>query len=688
MTLDKWEDSNFLRVENKSVLVDGIDDLGKNALIYNGLIPTENPQFSCARPLNKEIRIPARFSASALYHYVNGVSTPDTRFTNDEKSVNGFYGYIFSSSDIYNKSEILSYVPRLYVQLQKLSDFIADIGLNKHFHEEPIFNTPTVSYSYGYKFNRVTTIPDDAYILKAYSIYTNTTDGNSQTLLCSYDYTPKTNTMPALYDTFIPCDILGYYAGTAFIPYMRSLLPQYYLGNQATRFRYTAPLYAGINGIIGFGEISGAVNMASFSGSEDFSKNPFMNTIIANYYPDYWATLTTAPTGEGIYYIAADLSTWKQLFTASGMPWTDNIDDVIKPDDDDLNKPTTPGLPSNPVIDDDGPGSNITDPVDYPNLKYVPNSTVYDRYFLSPNQISDIKKFLFSNTFIDNIKRLWTNPAEYVISLVCYPFDVVNTGLGTTNDVVSIGGVASDVVATALTDRGVPYFYGGSVFVDNYYNSYLDYEPYTSIDIYIPYIGVRPLNVSQVVGHTLCIGYYIDLNTQQITALLGLDGKNGNLGQVLTQYVGSIGVQAPLSGTSAQDMIRNIVTQTTGIITGIGAIAGGVMGANPALLATGVSKTSNEILGGGHTAPSYYGSLSPVSGLFTPQMAYLIINRPRQAIPTAYLSQQGFSSSFSGKVSEFSGYLECTSVNLSSANTMTEQEQQEITNLLIGGIYI
>lgn len=687
MTLDKWEDSNFLRVENKSVLVDGIADLGKNAIIYKGLIPVENPRFSCARPLNKEIRIPARFSSSALYHYSNVVTTPDTSFYNDERATNGFYGNIFSSSNIYKKSEILTYTPRLFVQLQKLSEFITDIGFNNHFHEKPIFNTPAVSYTYGYKFKRVINIPENAYVLKAYSIYTNNTDGNNQTLLCSYDYSPKTDSMPVLYDTFIPCEVLGYYSGSAFIPYMRSLLPHYYTKNDTSRYKYTSPLYVGINGNIS-GNINGAVNMASFSDNVDFSENPFMNISSASYYPDYWATLTTAPTGKGIYYIAADLSTWKQLFTASGMPWSDNIDDVIKPDDVDLNKPTTPGLPSNPVIDDDGPGSNITDTVEYPIPPYIPNSTVYDRYFLSPNQMPDIKKFLFSNTFIDNIKRLWTNPAEYVISLVCYPFDVVNTGLGTTNDVVSIGGVTSDVVATALTDRGVPYFYGGSVFVDNYYNSYLDYEPYTSIDIYIPYIGVRPLNVSQIVGHTLCIGYYIDLNTQQITALLGLDGKNGNLGQVLTQYVGSIGVQAPLSGTSAQDMIRNIVAQTSGLITGIGAIAGGVMGANPALLATGISKTSNELLGGGHTAPSYYGSLSPVSGLFTPQIAYLIINRPRQAIPAAYLSQQGFSSSFSGKVSEFSGYLECVSVNIPSGNTMTEQEQNEIISLLTGGIYI
>ena len=686
MTIDKWQESYYLRVENKSDLVNGIDDLGKKAVIYKGLQPKVNPRFTCLRPINKEVRVPARFSSSAVYRYTTFISNGG--MSNSEQSMNGFYGSGYYDQYIYNKSELLTYVPRMYVQLQKLSDFITDIGLNNHYHEYPIFNTPTASYTYGYKFNRVVHIPDNVYVLRAYSIYTNNTDGTNQTLLHSYDYTAKGHEKPELYDMFVPCSVMGSSSGTNFIPYMRSLLPHYYADKSSlARYKYTAPLYVGINGTI-IGNISGVVNMASFSDNVDFSENPFMNTVVANYYPDYWATLTTAPTGEGIYYIAADLSTWKQLFTASGMPWSDNIDDVIKPDDDDLNKPTTPGLPSNPVIDDDGPGSNITDPVEYPDPPYIPNSTVYDRYFLSPNQIPDIKKFLFSATFIDNIKRLWTNPAEYVISLVCYPFDVGNTGLGTTNDVVSIGGVASDVVATALTDRGVPYFYGGSVFVDNYYNSYLDYEPYTSIDIYIPYIGVRPLNVSQIVGHTLCIGYYIDLNTQQITALLGLDGKSGNLGQVLTQYVGSIGVQAPLSGTSAQDMIRNIVTQTSGLITGIGAIAGGVMGANPAILAAGVSKTSNELLGGGHTAPSYYGSLSPVSGLFTPQIAYLIINRPRQAIPTAYLSQQGFSSSFSGKVSEFSGYLECVSVNIPSANTMTEQEQNKIISLLTGGIYI
>lgn len=520
-----------------------------------------------------------------------------------------------------------------------------------------------------------------------YSIYSGNSS-SEQTKIYSYKRDITDGTIPTsgtFTDMFIPVRLqkTGGVYDDIYIPYMRSVTSTTVLSGEADGiidyiFTHCGAQYSIISDIH-------FIFCSNFAG--DFNANP-------------WAGTDSGDIGRLINFPAFKKSgvkigsfllmsqdTLEDIFTGSGMPWSYDEDLVKSPDDGGLNKPDISGQPDNPTDDTPGTGDNTSDIVEYPSPLYIPNATVYDRYFLTPNQVPDVKKFLFSDTFVDNVRRLWTNPAEYVISLVCYPFDVASTGLTTTSGVVSVGGVSSDIAAAALTDRGVPYFYGGSVYVDKYYNSYLDYEPYTSIDIYIPYIGVRPLNVSQVVGHKLCIGYYIDLNTQQITALIGLDGEGGNLGQVVTQFVGSIGVQTPLSGTSAQDMIRNIVAQTSGLITGVGAIAGGVMGANPALLASGVASTSNALLGGGHTAPSYYGSLSPVSGLYTPQVAYLIINRPRQAMPAAYLTQQGFSSNYSGKVSQFSGYLECASVNISSTTTMTAQEQQEIINLLIGGIY-
>ena len=533
----------------------------------------------------------------------------------------------------------------------------------------------------------------DLFWCNTYSVYTGN-NSTMQTLLYSLTREgSKSQVKGTFTDMFIPTRLqkTGGVYDDIYVPYMRSITNLSMLNNIHSQrsiissgYFFNGAQYT-IDSDIRF--IYCAYG-ASVSVSNDFINNPWASTTAE---PGI-GKLEKFPFDNKAYenagcFILTNQTTWEDIFTGSGMPWSYNEDLVKSPDDGGLNKPDISGQPDNPTDDTPGTGDNTSDIVEYPSPLYIPNATVYDRYFLTPNQVPDVKKFLFSDTFVANVRRLWTNPAEYVISLVCYPFDVDSTGLTTTSGVVSVGGVSSNIAAAALTDKGVPYFYGGSVYVDKYYNSYLDYEPYTSIDIYIPYIGVRPLNVSQVVGHTLCIGYYIDLNTQQITALIGLDGQGGNLGQVVTQFVGSIGIQTPLSGTSAQDMIRNIVAQTSGLITGVGAIAGGIMGANPALLASGVASTSNALLGGGHTAPSYYGSLSPVSGLYTPQVAYLIINRPRQAMPAAYLTQQGFSSNYSGKVSQFSGYLECASVNISSTNTMTEQEQQEIINLLTGGIY-
>ena len=595
-----------------------------------------------------------------------------------------------------NNITMLNYVPRLCPIISTAINAVDYVKNTGTYGRPTKFWEITLEHNNMYPFGwKARYIGNESALLaeygglvwcSGYSIYSGNSSAE-QTKLYSFKRNltaGNTSISGTFTDMFIPVRLqkTGGVYDDIYIPYMRNITaftslngtPDSLLG---CTFHFFGAQYTYIKNMhfIFCSTVAGDFNANPWAGTDSGDIGRLIN------FPGYKSTVTMGS------FLLTSQEVLEDIFTGSGMPWSYDEDLVKSPDDGGLNKPDISGQPDNTTDDNPGTGDNTSDTVEYPSPLYIPNATVYDRYFLTPNQVPDVKKFLFSDTFVDNVRRLWTNPAEYVISLVCYPFDVASTGLTTTSGVVSVGGVSSNIAAAALTDKGVPYFYGGSVYVDKYYNSYLDYEPYTSIDIYIPYIGVRPLNVSQVVGHTLCIGYYIDLNTQQITALIGLDGQGGNLGQVVTQFVGSIGIQTPLSGTSAQDMIRNIVAQTSGLITGVGAIAGGVMGANPALLASGVASTSNALLGGGHTAPSYYGSLSPVSGLYTPQVAYLIINRPRQAMPAAYLTQQGFSSNYSGKVSQFSGYLECASVSIASTNTMTEQEQQEIINLLTGGIY-
>lgn len=378
---------------------------------------------------------------------------------------------------------------------------------------------------------------------------------------------------------------------------------------------------------------------------------------------------------------------WTKFFDSLGLPWSWDIDVVKSPDGDGLRQPTLPGQPSNPVDDKDGDGDNISDTVEYPDVTYIPNS--YTKYWITPDELVKLKEFLFKKTFIDNVTRLWENPAEYIVDLTYYPLRPDTLNMTGVQEQIIVGNINSEVTGLIFPDSGNRFHYMGSYHVSAYYNSYLDYEPYTSISIYLPYIGVRSLDSSRVTGHTLNVGYTFDFNTRQVTAHLGLDGNGlGDLGNALDSFTGSFGVAFPLSGSQANQVALNVLQSTTQLVSSAGAIAGGVATGNVAAVYGGAFNAGKSLLGGQAIKPESLGTLTPTAGLYAPQIPYMIINRPILAEPDGYKEKHGYSSAYAGKVSEFSGYLECLEVKLKSDNTMSEAEQNAIIALLKGGIYV
>lgn len=378
---------------------------------------------------------------------------------------------------------------------------------------------------------------------------------------------------------------------------------------------------------------------------------------------------------------------WTKFFDSLGLPWSWDIDVVKSPDGDGLRKPILPGQPSNPVDDKPGDGDNISDTVEYPDVSYIPNS--YTKYWITPDELVKLKEFLFKKTFLDNVSRLWENPAEYIIDLTYYPLRPDTLNMTGSQEQIIVGNINSEVTGLIFPDSGNRFHYMGAYHVEPYYNSYLDYEPYTSISIYLPYIGVRSLDSSRITGHTINVGYTFDFNTRQVTAHLGLDGEGfGDLGNALDSFTGSFGVAFPLSGSQANQVALNVLQSTTQLISSAGAIAGGVATGNVAAVYGGAVNAGSTLLGGQAIKPESLGTLTPTAGLYAPQIPYLIINRPITALPSSWAADMGYSAGYSGKVSSFTGYLEALHVELNRAANMTEQEAQEIITALQGGILI
>ena len=378
---------------------------------------------------------------------------------------------------------------------------------------------------------------------------------------------------------------------------------------------------------------------------------------------------------------------WTKFFDSLGLPWSWDIDVVKSPDGVGLRNPTLPGQPSNPVDNKDGDGDNISDTVEYPDVTYIPNS--YTKYWITPAELVKLKEFLFNKTFLDNVSRLWENPAEYIVDITYYPLRPETLNMTGAQEQIIVGNINSEVTGLVFPDSGNRFHYMGLYRISPYYNSYLDYEPYTSISIYLPYIGVRSLDSSRVTGHTLNVGYTFDFNTRQVTAHLGLDGDGfGDLGNALDSFTGSFGVAFPLSGSQANQVALNVLQSTTQVVTSAGAIAGGIATGNVAEVYGGAVGIGSQFLGGKSIKPESMGTLTPTAGLYAPQIPYLIINRPITAMPSTWVEDMGYSAGYSGKVSSFTGYLEANHVELKRAPNMTEQEAQEIISALQGGILI
>lgn len=364
-----------------------------------------------------------------------------------------------------------------------------------------------------------------------------------------------------------------------------------------------------------------------------------------------------------------------------------DLDSALDPDTPNPGAQPDDGQPDNPVDDEPGDGDNVSDPIEYPDPSIIP---VAGRkfYALTANQVTELTNFLFGETFLSNVKRLWTEPGEYVIDLSYYPVDLTLTGIDfSAADNISVGGVGSNISAPEILG-GKPFIYMGDFTPTAYYNSYLDYAPYTRMEIYLPYIGMRPLDVNQVMGHSVHVGYYIDYATQQVMAAIGLDGTPENpLGTPINQYTGNLATHVPLSGQSAQQLLIGTIKQGIGVAGGAASIASGVASANPGQVVGGVTSSIGSLIPE-QVNRREYGNITAMTGLYSPQQVFLLIDRPIAAEPSGFKDKLGYSASYGGKVSEFSGYLQCSQADITAGGTMTQAECESIINMLRSGIYV
>lgn len=321
-----------------------------------------------------------------------------------------------------------------------------------------------------------------------------------------------------------------------------------------------------------------------------------------------------------------------------------------------------------------GTFDNTSEPIPVPDL---PTTSAVETGFISlykPSlaQLRALATYLWSANGLDlnTFKRIFSDPISAILGLSLVPID---PGLG--NDVpVVLGNINTGVTMSRISQQ-YQKFNCGTLAIQEYWGGYLDYSPYTRAEIYLPFIGVKPLNIDDIMGKTISLWYVVDFLSGGCVACLECGGS------VLYQFIGQCACSIPITGNDMTNVINGILSV---VGAGVGAMVatGGVGLAG--LAATG-SLASNVM--GMKTHVEKSGSMGGMGGMLGVKTPYIILTRPRQALPAQQNKFTGYPSFITTTLGACEGYTVVHEIHLEGLSA-TDDEKREIDQLLKGGVIL
>lgn len=335
-------------------------------------------------------------------------------------------------------------------------------------------------------------------------------------------------------------------------------------------------------------------------------------------------------------------------------------------------KPTTFKFPSSgadptedPIPTDPSSGGGAT-PIIVPPFSSATSQALFTAYNPSSADVNGLARYLWTTDIITQLKSLFQSPIDAIISFMniwCTPTtgSSGNIVLGTIDTLVTAPIITNQYTTIECGEVSVPELYGDAT----------DYAPYTSVSLYLPFIGVVDLNPNEVIGGKVKVTYYVDVLTA--CCLANVTVKKGNCNAVLYTYEGNCGVEMPL--TSA-DRSRQFGTAA--------AIALGAVTQNPMMIAGGAISAAG---GGARVQIERSGGFSGNAGSMGIKKPYIIVTRTNPYTADNYNSLYGYPSNKRVTLGSLSGFTRVKDVNVNTVSA-TDEEKEMLDSLLKEGIFI
>lgn len=296
------------------------------------------------------------------------------------------------------------------------------------------------------------------------------------------------------------------------------------------------------------------------------------------------------------------------------------------------------------------------------------------------SQLHSLGNKLWSKDFIDNIIKSFYSPMDSIVTLNIVPsINKVQTG-GTAN--IKLGNYDTGIPSTIVTSQFIEVDMG-TYTVTKYWASALDYNPYTMIYLFLPYIGFTKLSPDDVMGKTIHVVYKCDIVTGQLNAMVAVKSETGE--NVLYTQTGNFSMNVPVTGANYTNVYKAAIQASVGVLSAGSAVAtGGAAG-----LAMAANDLGQAVSGVASSKIDYqHGSSSNMSaGYLGVQKCYLVISRPRQSLAENYNSFVGYPSNITSTLGSLKGFTQVESIHLENIPA-TDEEKSEIEQLLKAGVII
>lgn len=507
--------------------------------------------------------------------------------------------------------------------------------------------TDDISLKFEYEASPSATSLGAGFIFRAYHVVNGTS-----TLVHSNTFGPNTGVTPTFHTIYLNLDVRGNTYKTKYLQFIERT--------------YTASSNSGVC-------VNGKRINADFPLQiKDFSSTSLgtIGQLQQNYNPQNMNTLQFYTLVSRYYYQIENSSLYRYSFSYLGITNDDIFNDVFT-EIGDVDPNNQGGM------SDTGGGtgsfSRVSDDVTVPSL---PTLSAVDAGFVTvfvPTlaQLQSLASYMWSNLFsLDTLRKLFADPMDCIIGLQILPLSIPTSGARE----IAIGnigtGVSADVASTEYIAVDC-----GTISVSEYWGNCLDFAPTTKLNIYLPFVGTRTLNVDEIMGTMLGVVYHFDILSGSFICFVTTDGS------VKYEFAGNSALQIPITGNDFRQIIANVISIGTTIGAGIATGGAGMT------IAAGAVTTAANSVANSKPEIERSGSIGGTSGHLGVLTPYIIMEYPNQSLAKNYMQYDGYPSNIYSVLGDLSGFTATERVWFTSATALSS-DIDEIVTLLSGGVIL